>query len=162
MSEQVISYFSAKSNNFVAAAKRPIPNEAIIPGDDIEKNGRLSLKIWPPEKLPESLLMDLDCRPKQRRPSQNDNNPSPNQYKNTALLDVTLKSSHEDSVNKALFSLSSGTSIGKEAVYENTIEQILGNILEDKKENSNNNSFEQSKQFRRQIEAKIFGQNYSP
>ena len=75
---------------------------------------------------------------------------------------MTLKSSHEDSVNKALFSLSSGTSIGKEAVYENTIEQILGNILEDKKENTNNNSYEQSKQFRRQIEAKIFGQNYSP
>ena len=128
----------------------------------MEKNGRLVLKIWPPEKLPESLLMDLDCRPKQRRPSQNENTPGPNQYKNTALLDVTLKSSHEDSVNKALFSLSSGTSVGKEAVYENTIEQILGNILEDKKENSNNNSYEQSKQFRRQIEAKIFGQNYSP
>jgi len=46
----------------VAAAKRPIPAGATIPYDDIEKNGRLSLKIWPPHKLPEYLLFDLDSR----------------------------------------------------------------------------------------------------
>jgi len=63
--EQVISYFSQKSKSFIAAAKRPIPVDAIIPACDIEKNGRLTLKIWPPEKIPESLLLDLDCRPKQ-------------------------------------------------------------------------------------------------
>jgi len=63
--EQVISYFSQKSKSYVAAAKRPIPADAVIPADDIEKNGRLNLKIWPPEKLPECLLLDLDCRPKQ-------------------------------------------------------------------------------------------------
>ena len=167
LNEQVISYFSVKTKSFVAAAKRPIPTEAVIPGDDIEKNGRLTLKIWPPEKLPESLLMDLDCRPKSRT-SQNLNNNVLNMFKdglnghhNAVLLDATLKSSHEDSVNKALLSLSSGTSYGKEVIYENTIEQILGNIerscLGDKKEHSNN-SFDQSKHFRKQIEAKIFGQ----
>ena len=64
MREQVISYFSQKSKSFVAAAKRPIPNDAIIPVSDIEKNGRLTLKIWPQEKLPESLLLELDLRPK--------------------------------------------------------------------------------------------------
>lgn len=64
LKEQVISYFSDKSQSFVAAAKRPIPSEAIIPAEDIKENGRLTLKIWPPEKLPESLLLDLDCRPK--------------------------------------------------------------------------------------------------
>ena len=62
--EQVISYFSQKSKCFVAAAKRPIPIDAIIPASDTEKNGRLTLKIWPQEKLPESLLLELDCRPK--------------------------------------------------------------------------------------------------
>ena len=62
--EQVLSYFSNKTKNFVAAAKRPIPPDAVIPGDDLEKNGRLTLKIWPPEQLPESLVMDLDCQPK--------------------------------------------------------------------------------------------------
>ena len=64
--EQVISYYSQKYKSYVAAAKRPIPSDAVIPAEDIEKNGRLNLKIWPPEKLPESLLLDLDCRPKPR------------------------------------------------------------------------------------------------
>lgn len=62
LQEQVISYFSQKSRNFVAAAKNPIPAEAIIPASDVEKNGSLKLKIWPPEKIPECLLLDLDCR----------------------------------------------------------------------------------------------------
>ena len=59
--EQVISYFSKKAKCYVAVAKRPIPPEAVIPQDDIEKNGRLTLKIWPPEHLPESLVIDLYC-----------------------------------------------------------------------------------------------------
>lgn len=45
----------------MAVAKRPIPVDAVIPADDIEKSARLSLKIWPPELLPESLVVDLDC-----------------------------------------------------------------------------------------------------
>ena len=49
LKEKVLSYFSKKSQNFIAAAKLPIPHNAIIPFDDIEKNGRLSLKIWPPQ-----------------------------------------------------------------------------------------------------------------
>ena len=48
----------------MAVAKRPIPQDAIIPANDCERNGRLSLKMWPPEKLPESLVVELDCRPK--------------------------------------------------------------------------------------------------
>jgi len=62
LQNQVLSYYSIKSKSFVAAAKRPIPSDAIIPVDEIEQNGRISLKIWPPEQLPESLLLDLDCR----------------------------------------------------------------------------------------------------
>jgi len=45
------------------------------------------------------------------------------------LLDATIKSSIDGSAgNHGLPSLSSGTSYGKEPVFENTIEQILGNI----------------------------------
>lgn len=47
--EQVLSFFSNKTKNFVAAAKRPIPPDAVIPAEDVDKNGRLTLKIWPPE-----------------------------------------------------------------------------------------------------------------
>ena len=46
----------------MAVAKRPIPADAIIPAEDIEKSGRLTMKIWPPEHLPESLVVDLDCQ----------------------------------------------------------------------------------------------------
>jgi hypothetical protein len=63
LKEQVISFFSKSQQCFIAAAKRPIPADAIIPHDDIESSKRLSLKIWPPEKLPEALIVDLDCRP---------------------------------------------------------------------------------------------------
>ena len=52
MLDQVLSYKSKKSNKFVAAAKSPIPHEAIIPVNDIEENARLSLKIWPSNRLP--------------------------------------------------------------------------------------------------------------
>jgi len=45
----------------VAVAKHPIPDDAVIPADDIDSKGRLTLKIWPPEHLPESLVVDLDC-----------------------------------------------------------------------------------------------------
>lgn len=62
--EQVISYFSRKSKSYVAVAKYPFPTDAIIPGDDIDSNGRLTLKIWPQEHLPESLIFDLDCQPR--------------------------------------------------------------------------------------------------
>ena len=132
INEQIISYFSIKKKSFVAVAKKPIPHDAIIPGDDIELNGRLTLKIWSPERIPESLLMDLDCRPKPRNNS-NTNNHVLNMFNKegmlnggvvhkAALMDATLKSSYEGSVNKALNSLSSGTSYGKEQIYENTIE----------------------------------------
>ena len=36
LKDQVISYFSRKEKSFVAAAKRPIPANAVIPNDDIE------------------------------------------------------------------------------------------------------------------------------
>ena len=52
--EQFISYYSAKTKNYIAAAKNPIPSDAIIPKSDIKTNGRLILKIWPLRKLPES------------------------------------------------------------------------------------------------------------
>jgi len=35
--------------------------DAIIPASDIDKKGRLNLKIWAPEKLPEALIVDLHC-----------------------------------------------------------------------------------------------------
>ena len=46
----------------MAVAKRPVPLDAIIPADDIEKSGKITLKIWPPEHVPESLVVDLDCQ----------------------------------------------------------------------------------------------------
>lgn len=102
----------------MAAAKRPIPIRAIIPGDDVEKNGRLTLKIWPPNRIPETLVVDVHGRP-----VLNDIITTQN-----AAMEGTIRSSYEESLNKALRSLSSGTSVGKEARGENTIEQILGNI----------------------------------
>ena len=68
LKEQVISYFSKKAQCYVAVAKRPIPADAVIPAEDLDKNGRLTLKIWPPEHLPESLVVDLDCQPKPQKP----------------------------------------------------------------------------------------------
>ena len=66
------------------------------------------------------------------------------------ILDATIKSSFEGTGNHGLPSLSSGTSYGKEPVYENTIEQILGNIersaLGDLKDASHD-SFAESKRF---------------
>ena len=44
-----------------------------------------------------------------------------------AHIEATLRSSCSN-IDQALLSLSSGTSIGKEPIYDNTIEQILGNI----------------------------------
>ena len=148
--EQVISYFSRKAKCYVAVAKRPIPTDAVIPADDIDKNGRLTLKIWPPEHLPESLVVDLDCQPKPK----NQSSPVLGTVKEpaaNAMIDATIKSSFEGSgANHGLPSLSSGTSYGKEPVYENTIEQILGNIersaLGDLKEASHD-SFAESKRF---------------
>ena len=120
--EQVISYFSKKAKCYVAVAKRPIPSDAIIPGDDIEKNGRLTLKIWPPEHLPESLVVDLDCQPKPQKTEAMMTGALKESPAN-ALLDATIKSSVDGSAgNHGLPSLSSGTSYGKEPIYENTIE----------------------------------------
>ena len=98
LKEQVISYFSKKSHSFIAAAKRPIPQDAIIPVDDLETNGRLTLKIWPAEQIPESLLLDLDCRPKPKlAPSLL--NVLRDGGNRDALLEATLRSSHEGSIN---------------------------------------------------------------
>ncbi len=44
------------------------------------------------------------------------------------MFDVTLKSSYDGTQNKEMPSMSSGTSYGKEPVFDNTIEQILGNV----------------------------------
>ena len=82
------------------------------------------------------------------------------------MLDATIKSSFEGSgANHGLPSLSSGTSYGKEPVYENTIEQILGNIersaLGDLKEASHD-SFAESKRFAKQLEERIFGTQKQP
>ena len=62
--EQVISFFSEKTNCFIAAGKRPIPAEAVIPACELPKNKRLSLKVWPVKRLPESLVLELDSRAK--------------------------------------------------------------------------------------------------
>lgn len=70
LKDQVISYFSRSHQCFVAVAKRPIPHDAIIPAKDCERSGRLSLKMWPPEKLPESLVVELDCRPKPKESNE--------------------------------------------------------------------------------------------
>ena len=159
--EQVISYFSRKVKSYVAVAKRPIPADAVIPADDIDKSGRLTLKIWPPEHLPESLVVDLDCQPKPKTiasPLRGNGKDSGG----NGILDATIKSSFEGTggANHGLPSLSSGTSYGKEPVYENTIEQILGNIersnLGDLKEQSQD-SFAESKRFAKQLEERIFG-----
>ena len=149
----------------MAVAKRPIPTDAVIPADDIDKNGRLTLKIWPPEHLPESLVVDLDCQPKPKVSSS----PVVGNVKDAAangILDATIKSSFEGSAaNHGLPSLSSGTSYGKEPVYENTIEQILGNIersaLGDLKDASHD-SFAESKRFAKQLEERIFGIQKQP
>lgn len=135
-------------------AKRPIPADATIPLEDAEKHGRLTLKIWPPESLPESILFDLDGSNK-----NNLNNPllkgmgisDPDAIANQQY-EATLKSSFDESKNVFLPSMSSGTSYGKEPVFDNTIEQILGNI-----ERSNlgsradmyQESFDYTKAFRR-------------
>jgi len=113
----------------MAVAKRPIPADAIIPAEDIEKSGRLTMKIWPPEHLPESLVVDLDCQLLVKNIDSSVDG-ALNSGQANALIDATIKSSYDGSNgNKmALPSLSSGTSYGKEPVFENTIEQILGNI----------------------------------
>ena len=81
---------------------------------------------------------------------------------NAAQIEATLRSSC--SIDGHLPSLSSGTSYGKEPIYENTIEQILGKIersqLGDKRDLSYD-SYDQSKNFRKQIEAKLFGSRRS-
>ena len=50
--EQVISFFSEKANCFIAAGKRPIPADAVIPVSELPGRKRLSLKVWAAEKLP--------------------------------------------------------------------------------------------------------------
>ena len=98
-------------------------------------------------------MVDLDCCPK---PKINHGS-LVNAIKdgNGVMIEATLKSSFEGSIqHRAMASMSSGTSYGKEPVCENTIEQILGNIershlggdrgLGTQKEKSND-SYEQSK-----------------
>lgn len=34
----------------------------MIPGDDLEKFGHLSIRLWPPEKLPASLVLDFSIK----------------------------------------------------------------------------------------------------
>jgi hypothetical protein len=108
----VISYFSNKKQQFVAAAKRPIPIGAVIPADDLEKSGRITLKIWPPQKLPEALVVDLDCRPRPKLPTSALINAL--RDGNSTLIDGSLRSSFDGSINQALQSLSSCTSVGRE------------------------------------------------
>ena len=117
------------------------------------------MKIWPAERLPESLLFELDSGPAMR-PERGHlpviNDPAAS---GIAQIEATLRSSCSN-LDQALLSLSSGTSYGKEPIAENTIEQILGKIershLGEKKDKSYD-SFDQSNNFRRKIEAKIFG-----
>ena len=163
----MISYFSKEKQCFVAAAKRPVPPGAVIPCDDVERNGRIILKLWSPEKLPEALVVDLDCRPKPKLPTSALINAL--KQGNSALIEATLRSSCEGSLHQALLSLSSGTSIGKEPRCENTIEQILGNIersnIGERKMNRepvSPDSYEQSKRFSKQFEDNIFGSNSLP
>jgi len=103
--------------------------EAIIPASDIEKNGRLTLKIWPAEQLPESLLFELDSRLKNKKDRRGgagatgDHLPVINDpaASGIAQIEATIRSSCSN-LDNALMSLSSGTSYGKEPIYENTIE----------------------------------------
>jgi len=60
--EQVISFYSENSNCFISAGKRPIPAESVIPASELPKNNRLSLKVWPASRLPESMVLELDSR----------------------------------------------------------------------------------------------------
>ena len=103
------------------------------------------------------MLLELDCRPKPKIDKALLSILNKGACGN-ALLEATLRSSC--SIDQALLSLSSGTSYGKEPIHENTIEQILGNIekshLGGLKDHSND-SYDQSKRFRREIEAKLFG-----
>ena len=158
--EQVISYFSRKAKQYVAVAKHPIPADAIIPGDDIDKNARLTLKIWPPEHLPESLVMDLDCQP-ERHASIGAALRAPGAT--NGILAPTMRSSRDGSVGQRgndLHSMSSCTSYGKEPVFENTIEQILGNIersnLGDLKDQSQE-SYSDWRRFTKQLDDPIHG-----
>lgn len=118
------------------------------------------MKIWPAERLPESLLFELDSRSSLR--PQRDHLPviaADPAASGIAQIEATLRSSCSN-LDQALLSLSSGTSYGKEPIAENTIEQILGKIershLGEKKDKSYD-SYDASKNFRRKIEAKIFG-----
>ena len=151
LKDQVISYFSRKEKTFVAAAKRPISAKAVIPSEDIEKNGRLTLKIWPSHKLPEALLIDLNCQPRPRMATTHLINALMGDN-GGALLEATLKSSNDGSVNQALLSLSSGTSVGKELRCDNTLEQILGKIERSRqceRKEVSNDSFAESQRFRK-------------
>ena len=58
MKEQVISYFSKRTQNFMAAAIRPIPQGAIIPFSDLNKKSKIHIKIWPSELILDSHLSD--------------------------------------------------------------------------------------------------------
>ena len=69
-----------------------------------------------------------------------------------ALLEATLRSSNDGSLNKALMSLSSGTSVGKELRCDNTLEQILGKIERSRhleRKEVSNDSFAESQRFRK-------------
>jgi len=58
LKEQVISYFSKRTQNFIAAAIRPIPQGAVIPVSDLNKKSKIYLKIWPSELILDSHLSD--------------------------------------------------------------------------------------------------------
>ena len=165
LKDQVISFFSSRTKSFVAVAKRPIPSDAIIPGTEIEQNGRLSLKIWPTELLSESLLLDLDLQQKPHQTVQ-EGTPLAVGGHPDCLAEHTLKSSYdgcagENNGKHILPSLSSGTSYGKEPIFENTIEQILGNIershIGEINKEPSHDSFIESKRFRKEIEDRLFG-----
>ena len=115
--EQVISFFSEKSNCFIAAGKHPIPADAVIPAAELQKNKRLSLKIWPAVKLPETLLLELDSHAKSKAKTAFSTPLNATQRVQSSEVDTGSRSE-----KGPLVSFSSATSYGKELIHENTIE----------------------------------------
>ena len=66
LGDRVLSFYSIKTENYIAVAKLPIPYDAVIPVEDLRQDGRLHLKIWPASHLPKSVLLQVPNRIKAR------------------------------------------------------------------------------------------------
>ena len=66
LGDKILSFYSIKTENFIAVAKLPIPLDAVIPVEDLGHDRRIHLKIWPLSHLPNSILISVADRVKMR------------------------------------------------------------------------------------------------